>query len=55
MKSQVGTISRTGDTCPVTGNWQVKDDPESQTTLWEGELMPAYYGRSITWELMDNA
>lgn len=55
MKNPIGTISKTGDTCPVTGEWKAEEDSTTQTTLYEGELMPAYFGRSTNWELMNYA
>lgn len=51
MKTQVGTVLKTGERCPETGLWKVLENPSFEVQINEGSFMPPYKGRSVSWEL----
>lgn len=51
MKTQVGSITKTGERCPASGLWKVLEDQSVEIQVYEGNLMPPYKGRSVSWEL----
>lgn len=51
LRAPIGTKQKTGETCVESGVWQ----PESGGTtapIAEGNRMPPYAGKAVTWVLM---
>lgn len=51
MAAPLGTSARTGESCPVTGVWQVVGTPSASALVAEGDPMPTYRERPVVWEL----
>jgi hypothetical protein len=51
MKSPIGTTRTTGQTCPESGVWRVVGTPTTTAPIAEGNQMPPYGGRAVTWKL----
>lgn len=51
MKSPIGTTASTGQTCPESGVWKVASSPLTTIPISEGERMPPYGGKPVTWQL----
>ena len=51
MKTQLGSITKTGERCPASGLWKVLENPSIEIQVYEGNLIPPYKGRSVSWEL----
>lgn len=43
-------FSKTGDKCPINGEWITMEDQKSVVLLKKGEEMPAFKGRSVNWQ-----
>lgn len=43
-------LSKTGDKCPLSGEWVALDDKNSSIFVTQGEEMPPFNGRSINWQ-----
>jgi hypothetical protein len=54
-KSPIGTRAKTGQSCPESGVWEVVGTPSTTAPIAEGNRMPPYQGRSVTWELISYA
>lgn len=52
MKSGSGIIAKTGETCPCKGIWKILEAPSVAIMIEEGNLIPPYMGRSVSWELI---
>jgi hypothetical protein len=48
----IGTTARTGQTCPESGTWKVVGTPSTTAPIAQGNRMPPYQGRSVTWQLI---
>lgn len=44
-------LSKTGEKCPQGGEWFVLEDNTNSVFLNKGDEMPAYKGRSVSWQL----
>lgn len=44
----------TGALCPQSGNWVVLDDINGKQVFQQGERLPQYLGRDVTWLLVSN-
>jgi hypothetical protein len=44
-------FSKTGDKCPISGEWFTLEDNVSSVYLNQGEEMPPFNGRSVSWQL----
>lgn len=44
-------FSKTGDRCPISGEWVALEDTTRSVYLIEGDEMPSYKGRSVSWQL----
>jgi hypothetical protein len=51
MTKPIGTISRTGEECPVSGKWKPVEDPSTLIEVYQGNPMPPFKGRSVSWQL----
>lgn len=50
-KKPLGTRVTTGEKCPESGVWKVVGTPSTTAPISEGERMPPYAGKAVTWEL----
>lgn len=55
MKSPIGTKATTGQTCPESGVWKVLGSPSTTAPIAEGNRMPPYGGKAVTWQLISYA
>lgn len=51
-KKPIGTIARTGETCPESGVWKSMDYPSTTAPIAKGNRMPPHNGRAVDWELI---
>ena len=51
----IGTTARTGEKCPESGVWKVVGTPTTTAPIAEGNRMPPYGGKSVTWRLIRHA
>jgi hypothetical protein len=51
----LGTTARTGEVCPESGVWEVVGTPTTTAPIAEGERMPPYDGKAVTWRLKQYA
>ena len=52
VRQPVGTISRTGASCPDTGTWRALGIPAKLRPIRKGEKMPNAAGRAVQWKLV---
>jgi hypothetical protein len=52
METTIGTIAKTGEECPESGDWKVLDQPSTIIRVDKGNFMPPLKGRSVQWELV---
>lgn len=53
-RKPIGTKARTGETCPESGVWQPEGETET-APIAEGNRMPPYKGKAVTWVLKQYA
>lgn len=51
MKAPLGTTARTGERCPESGVWRVVGNPSTTAPIAQGNVMPPYDGKAVTWRL----
>ncbi|MFN8307340.1 MAG: hypothetical protein U0T79_11230 [Ferruginibacter sp.] len=51
----VGRTARTGEKCPESGVWEVVGTPSTTAPIAEGNTMPPYDGKAVTWKLIQLA
>lgn len=54
-KKPLGTRAKTGEKCPESGVWKVVGNPSTTAPIAEGNTMPPYQGKAVTWELSQYA
>ena len=54
-KSPLGTTARTGEICPESGVWEVVGSPSTTAPIAEGNRMPPYRQRGVSWKLIQHA
>lgn len=54
-KKPLGTKAKTGEKCPESGVWKVIGIPTTTAPITEGETMPPYSNKGVTWELIQYA
>ena len=54
-KVPLGTRAKTGERCPESGVWKVDGTPSTTAPIAEGNRMPPYSGRAVTWILKSYA
>jgi len=52
VKSPIGTISRTGASCPQNGTWRAIGQPAKLMPIRRGVKMPYSNGRAVQWKLV---
>ena len=45
----------TGQRCPASGVWKVVGFPTTTAPIAEGDRMPPYCGKAVTWQLIQYA
>lgn len=48
----VGRTARTGENCPESGVWEVVGTPSTTAPIAQGNRMPPYDGKAVTWKLI---
>jgi hypothetical protein len=51
-RSPIGTTARTSEKCPESGVWEVVGVDTTTAPIAEGNTMPPYRGKSVTWRLI---
>jgi hypothetical protein len=54
-KVPIGTTAKTGERCPESGVWKVMGYPSTTAPIAEGNRMPPYNGKAVTWQLISYA
>ncbi len=54
-KQPIGTTASTGQKCPESGVWKVVSTPSTTAPIAQGNVMPPYDGKSVTWKLIQYA
>lgn len=54
-KKPIGTTAKTGENCPESGVWKVVGTPSTTAPIAEGNRMPPYDGKAVTWQLISYA
>lgn len=54
-KTPIGTIAKTGATCPESGVWKVVGTPSTTAPIAKGNRMPPYGGKAVSWQLIQYA
>ncbi|WP_171032394.1 hypothetical protein [Polaribacter aestuariivivens] len=54
-KKPIGTTATTGQNCPESGVWKVVGTPTTTAPISEGNRMPPYGGKAVTWKLTQYA
>lgn len=52
MRKPIGTTATTGESCPESGIWEVVGTPSTTAPIAEGNKMPPYNGKAVTWKLI---
>lgn len=55
MKKPIGTTAKTGENCPESGVWKVAGTPTTEAPIAEGNKMPPYKDKGVTWKLIRHA
>ena len=54
-RKPLGTKASTGQVCPESGVWKVESTPSTTAPIAQGNRMPPYSGRAVTWVLIQYA
>jgi hypothetical protein len=54
-RKPIGTTARTGQKCPESGIWKVVGTPSTIAPIAEGNTMPPYGDKAVTWKLIQYA
>ncbi|MEM8801727.1 MAG: hypothetical protein AAGF55_04255 [Pseudomonadota bacterium] len=54
-RAPIGTTARTGEKCPESGVWKVLGTPTTTAPIAEGNKMPPYANKAVTWKLIQYA
>lgn len=54
-KKPIGTKANTGQKCPESGVWKVDGNPSTTAPIAEGNTMPPYNNKAVTWTLISYA
>ncbi len=55
MKKPLGTIAKTGEKCPESGVWKVEGYTSTTAPIANGNTMPPYDGKAVSWKLISYA
>jgi hypothetical protein len=51
-RKPLGTLARTGETCPESGVWEAQASPSTTAPIAKGNRMPPYKGAAVAWKLI---
>jgi len=51
----IGTLAKTGQSCPESGVWKVVGTPSTTAPISKGNTMPPYANQAVTWQLIKYA
>lgn len=51
-RKPIGTLAKTGEKCPESGVWEVVGTPSTTAPIAEGNTMPPYQNKAVTWKLI---
>lgn len=51
-RKPIGTRAKTGEKCPESGVWEVIGTPSTTAPIAEGNKMPPYNRKAVTWKLI---
>ena len=54
-RKPIGTTAKTGEKCPESGVWKVEGYPTTTAPIAEGNTMPPYGNKGVTWRLIQYA
>ena len=54
-RKPIGTTARTGQSCPESGVWKVVGTPTTTAPIANGNTMPPYGNKAVTWKLIQHA
>ena len=54
-RKPLGTTAKTGEICPESGVWKVEGTPTTTAPIAEGNKMPPYDNKAVTWKLIQYA
>lgn len=54
-RKPIGTTANTGQECPESGIWEVVGTPSTTAPIAEGNTMPPYKDKAVTWRLIQYA
>lgn len=54
-RAPIGTLARTGETCPESGVWKVVGNPSTTAPIARGNRMPPYANKAVVWKLIQYA
>jgi hypothetical protein len=54
-RKPIGTRATTGQACPESGVWRVEGSNSTTAPIAEGNRMPPYDGKAVTWILVQHA
>ncbi|WP_202110913.1 hypothetical protein [Flavobacterium hydrocarbonoxydans] len=54
-KKPIGTTAKTGETCPESGIWKVVGTPSTTAPIAQGNKIPPYDNKAVTWMLIQYA
>lgn len=52
VRAPIGTLAKTGETCPESGVWEVVGTPSTTAPIAKGNRMPPYKDKAVTWKLI---
>lgn len=55
LKQPIGTTVKTGQKCPAPGVWEVVGIPTTTAPIAQGNTMPQYAHKAVTWKLIRHA
>jgi hypothetical protein len=51
----IGRTAKTGEVCQESGVWKVEGTPSTTAPIAQGNRMPPYDGKAVTWKLIQLA
>jgi hypothetical protein len=54
-KWPLGTMRKTGESCPESGVWESQDYPSTTAPISVGNILPPHRQKSVVWKLIQYA
>lgn len=51
-RKPLGTLAKTGEKCPESGDWESQDSPSTTAPIAETNIMPPHNNKAVTWKLI---